>query len=262
MNKTFKVARSLTRGTVVTSEKASSYQGKAVKTVIAAAVALVAGSALAATAYSDVTVSNGATVVFENGKITIQGAGATGVKDGETKATDIADKTEITFKDASVPVFKGGSIVVNAAYDQTTDVVDQSTTDFGTAAVQTTGNISVNAYKGAGKDATLKLQNIGISEGAISFDILPQVSDDKTDADKVKTGAATLSAGTVTLGSYSGKPELGTVVSKQVSVKNVKDLTATVNASTGNLTLANVAVDNAGALNFTATAGNVLNFPA
>ena len=63
MNKTFKVARSLTRGTVVTSEKASSYQGKAVKTVIAAAVALVAGSALAATAYSDVTVSNGATVV-------------------------------------------------------------------------------------------------------------------------------------------------------------------------------------------------------
>ena len=49
MNKTFKVAKSLTRGTVVTSEKASSYQGKAVKTVIAAAVALAAGSALAAT---------------------------------------------------------------------------------------------------------------------------------------------------------------------------------------------------------------------
>ena len=49
MNKTFKVARSLTRGTVVTSEKASSYQGKAVKTVIAAAVAsLVAGAAMAA----------------------------------------------------------------------------------------------------------------------------------------------------------------------------------------------------------------------
>ena len=50
MNRTYKVAKSLTRGVVVTSEKASSYQGKAVKTVIAAAVAaLVAGTAIAAT---------------------------------------------------------------------------------------------------------------------------------------------------------------------------------------------------------------------
>lgn len=48
MNRTYKVAKSLTRGVVVTSEKASSYQGKAVKTVIAAAAALVAGSAIAA----------------------------------------------------------------------------------------------------------------------------------------------------------------------------------------------------------------------
>ncbi len=49
MNRTFKVAKSLTRGVVVTSEKASSYQGKAVKTVVAAAVAsFVAGAAMAA----------------------------------------------------------------------------------------------------------------------------------------------------------------------------------------------------------------------
>ena len=48
MNRTFKVAKSLTRGVVVTSEKASSYQGKAVKTVVAAAVAsFVAGAAMA-----------------------------------------------------------------------------------------------------------------------------------------------------------------------------------------------------------------------
>ncbi|WP_337787675.1 autotransporter outer membrane beta-barrel domain-containing protein [Sutterella wadsworthensis] len=53
MNRTYKVAKSLTRGVVVTSEKASSYQGKAVKTVIAAAAAtLVAGSAMA-TSYID-----------------------------------------------------------------------------------------------------------------------------------------------------------------------------------------------------------------
>ena len=51
MNRTYKVAKSLTRGVVVTSEKASSYQGKTVKTVIAAAAALVAGSAIAAPSY-------------------------------------------------------------------------------------------------------------------------------------------------------------------------------------------------------------------
>ena len=44
MNRTYKVAKSLTRGVVVTSEKASSYQGKAVKTVIALAVASLVGS--------------------------------------------------------------------------------------------------------------------------------------------------------------------------------------------------------------------------
>ena len=49
MNRTYKVAKSLTRGVVVTSEKASSYQGKVVKTVVAAAVAsFVAGAAMAA----------------------------------------------------------------------------------------------------------------------------------------------------------------------------------------------------------------------
>ena len=66
MNKTFKVARSLTRGTVVTSEKASSYQGKAVKTVIAAAVSalmLSTGAAMAEEAATEnlsvkVTASN------------------------------------------------------------------------------------------------------------------------------------------------------------------------------------------------------------
>lgn len=64
MNKTFKVARSLTRGTVVTSEKASSYQGKAVKTVIAAAVALAAGSAFAIDNLSTVTLDNGTKITI------------------------------------------------------------------------------------------------------------------------------------------------------------------------------------------------------
>ena len=60
MNRTYKVAKSLTRGVVVTSEKASSYQGKAVKTVVAAAVSsLLAGVAMAAdTATSEIDPAN------------------------------------------------------------------------------------------------------------------------------------------------------------------------------------------------------------
>ena len=46
MNRTFKVAKSLTRGVVVTSEKASFFQGKAVKTGIAAAAAITVFTAL------------------------------------------------------------------------------------------------------------------------------------------------------------------------------------------------------------------------
>lgn len=51
MNKTFKVVSNALRGTVVCSEKSSSYQGRAVKTVIASAVAALAmgaGAAMAA----------------------------------------------------------------------------------------------------------------------------------------------------------------------------------------------------------------------
>ena len=230
MNKTFKVARSLTRGTVVTSEKASSYQGKAVKTVIAAAAMMMAGGAMAtATEYSEVTVNEGTSVVFENGTIIINGTTSTGKTGSATTADKIADKTEVSFKDA--PKFTGGSIVVNAGYKQS-ETINQESTDFGTADTQIKGNISVNAYQGAKQDASLTLQNIGISEGEINFGIVAKDADDETAADAVKTGTSTLSAGTVTLGFYSGKPENGNVVSKQVSVKNVEDLTASVTAST------------------------------
>ncbi len=70
MNRTFKVAKSLTRGVVVTSEKASSYQGKAVKTVVAAAVAaLMAGAAVADDAAADPTTYAGTvdTIVVNKG---------------------------------------------------------------------------------------------------------------------------------------------------------------------------------------------------
>ena len=96
MNRTFKVASNKLRGTVVCSEKASSYQGRSVKTVIAAAVAsLVAGTAFAAETPAedpffwqdkvitqDFTLEDGQTLtihsaVLQKGTITIKGGDVT-----------------------------------------------------------------------------------------------------------------------------------------------------------------------------------------
>ena len=115
MNKTFKVARSLTRGTVVTSEKASSYQGKAVKTVIAAAVAsLVAGAAMAADPVktTEITSTTDAVTTLEKGY------------NGLTIDTQISDKTTgqnygavyINGVDLSQSVIKGASFTGNTTY--------------------------------------------------------------------------------------------------------------------------------------------------
>ncbi len=93
MNRTYKVAKSLTRGVVVTSEKASSYQGKAVKTVIAAAAALVAGSAIAAPSY--VAPSDSITPLVNTGITTLEDLN----KNAETvwKHTEVNQATENFF---------------------------------------------------------------------------------------------------------------------------------------------------------------------
>ena len=93
MNRTYKVAKSLTRGVVVTSEKASSYQGKAVKTVIAAAAALVAGTAIAAPSY--VAPSDSITPLVNTGITKLEDLN----KNAETvwKHTEVKQETENFF---------------------------------------------------------------------------------------------------------------------------------------------------------------------
>ena len=127
MNKTFKVARSLTRGTVVTSEKASSYQGKAVKTVIAAAVAsLVAGAAMAAnTVYvadgaaltfgSDGAESPQATVTLDSGKVYSDEKLTT-----EIKASALATNDTIYLVGGTVSVNAADQVPLNATASQLT----------------------------------------------------------------------------------------------------------------------------------------------
>ena len=107
MNRTYKVAKSLTRGVVVTSEKASSYQGKAVKTVIALAVASLVGS-VGATALTGpvehVTISSDQTT-----EVTTSVEG----KWGEGDAADYTAKTSTVTVDGGKLTITGNSAGLN-----------------------------------------------------------------------------------------------------------------------------------------------------
>ena len=98
MNRTFKVAKSLTRGVVVTSEKASSYQGKAVKTVVAAAVALIATGAFAAA--TDVTLNGENIEVKADQEVVVT-------------SNTIAEKNDVTI------TVSGGKITLNNVQNTT-----------------------------------------------------------------------------------------------------------------------------------------------
>ena len=191
MNKTFKVARSLTRGTVVTSEKASSYQGKAVKTVIAAAVAsLVAGAAMAADTAKPtvaptvtiegtlaVTAKNNAnvytptdkvTVTEDDGKTTHAWDGKDAVKDVLSDATgnsavvlaggtiSVTDTTETV---SSLKVQDSGKIVVTASKGDAGLTVNADTVDAGNTYKNLDLSLSVLNGKDQGFDATVALKD-------------------------------------------------------------------------------------------------------
>ena len=191
MNKTFKVAKSLTRGTVVTSEKASSYQGKAVKTVIAAAVAsLVAGSAMAAaTTFTEVTLDAGETVTIQaNNKSTVTGT-VTG-KDNANPAKEATFKANDVLANNAKVALNGGDLVF-VGMDQTLD------------SIAGTGSLTVNGNKDAG--ATLTVTN-NVATGVQSFkdfDINLGVVNDETSGQAAKvflsgTSGQTFESGTLT----------------------------------------------------------------
>ena len=269
MNKSFKVVFSKARSALmVVNEATSSIQAKGTKTVIAVAAAMVAGGAMAAaTNYESVTINEGSSIVYTgatgNSHTTqILGTTATGVASNaadKTKPAAIADKTEVGT--ITSLAFSGGSVVVNASHGNAAAVV-QDQVEMGSSATQIAGNISVNAYQGAGQNASLTLKNIGLKSGTIDFGIVAQdATNDKTAAAKVTTGTATLSAGTVTLGATSDN--VGNVGS-QVVVKTVAGTDATITATGAgtsaapSMNLVNVAVENAGKLTVSATTGDVV----
>ena len=119
MNKTFKVASNALRGTVVCSEKASSYQGRAIKTVIAAAVAsMVAGAAMAAE--PPTLTLTGATLTVTGDAAAKQSVGQEGTASITPKVDERAvwkNGEDTLGADRAVTLTSGGAFVVK--YDTT-----------------------------------------------------------------------------------------------------------------------------------------------
>ena len=202
MNKTFKVARSLTRGTVVTSEKASSYQGKAVKTVIAAAVAsLVAGAAMAA--------SNPVTIT---GSLELSGSTytATGVKVGaDDNAVDWKKDTDSLGTD-SVVTLDGGQLAVKNAETTVSNIV-----------VKNNGSIILEATTAA---------------AGLTDSVSKDTSYDKLDISLTSTHGTTASNATLTLnGTFDRTFKSGTLTTAYGEAKDTTDKAKNSITSEGNL---------------------------
>ena len=159
MNKTFKVARSLTRGTVVTSEKASSYQGKAVKTVIAAAVAsLVAGVAMAAPAAGDIQITDST--------LTVQ---------GQDKPNTTETLKGITAWDATAEEYKAVTQGSQLTGDKNYDLVNGNIVVEPKADVA--GSFTVNTLTGTG-GLTIKATNQTAEAGSAAVNSTLTITSD------------------------------------------------------------------------------------
>ena len=243
MNKTFKVARSLTRGTVVTSEKASSYQGKAVKTVIAAAVAsLAAGVAMAATTpVTSVTLGNGASVTVTD-KVASEGT-VTIPKQADDRVAFDAAKDAIDAK-TDVKFDNGGSFVVKYATNASvTPNTFASTTQAVKSISGKNGTITLTSRGVGDKDKSDAVANITVQEtvdlskgGTINF-----VTENAAALHDVATLSAT---GGITLGTASVPHASAGIQAKLTADANSNALVS----GTAAVNLANVAIENAGKL--------------
>ena len=293
MNRTFKVAKSLTRGVVVTSEKASSYQGKAVKTVVAAAVAgviaAVGGSAFAAkTTVDDLYLEAGASIVKDKDNTTAVINGTAYVDDKKTKWD--ADKyqhsadTKLHLNNATVTIDSTGT----TGYF----VMERG-------GVTGTGTISITAGEGAGdhqvglgSTGAVKLDDADITlaysatkgkESNVEFESAVNGFEIKGGTITVKTTAAAEadhnaekaygllhSKGDMTLGHqvetndiFDTDSTVKLVVAEGAQARiQVDDVTGTDNggeaaAQTGTLNLENVVFANAGTLKLTASQINL-----
>ena len=160
MNRTFKVAKSLTRGTVVTSEKASSYQGKAVKTVVAAAVAaLVAGTAMAAEETSALEIANKLDITAGKTLTVTQafgGNGTNGIEEWVLNGGELSVKnTQVYHKQSGVPASTDtASLTINSGkLSVTADKAAKASIDVNQLAIKG-GEVTLTGYAEPAADDT------------------------------------------------------------------------------------------------------------
>ena len=161
MNRTYKVAKSLTRGVVVTSEKASSYQGKAVKTVIALAAASLVGS-VGATALTGpvehVTISSDQTTEVTTSVVGKWGEGDAADYTAKTSTVTVdGGKLTITGNSAGLNVggvaIKSGTVILTGD----TDNWDQNASTEGNQVPKALTNLGgYDSFEMTGGDVTLK----------------------------------------------------------------------------------------------------------
>ncbi|WP_443980533.1 autotransporter domain-containing protein [Sutterella wadsworthensis] len=254
MNRTFKVAKSLTRGVVVTSEKASSYQGKAVKTVIAAAVAsLVAGTAMAAdNEVKDLTL-NGTT-------LTITGSTAADMKVADEAKTIIDPK--VTEGTTDRTTWKNGTDIFGykgmLTLNQGELVVEGHTkTIQGAVKVKDTGTISLAATKT--KDGVLKLGDPAVNEeyklgadGDLVVNFKAEASSEKTVQLLGRQETFTFGAVQKKTGDIITEPAHAVVLNVAKDVKAEIGFDSSAGLQNTTLKLDNIALNNAGQLTFKA----------
>ena len=216
MNRTYKVAKSLTRGVVVTSEKASSYQGKAVKTVVAAAVSsLLAGVAMAAdTATSEIDPAN--TLEITTGKtVTIKDTtfGGTSTErglvnwtvNGGTLTVDTArvyhknfsnnNPAVPTFEDEASLTINSGKVVISSSTTGANIDVNQLVIKGGEVSLKGAGEGDARASLGAYGSFEMTGGTVNINEhGNLWFS-----TDSRAEADTNINGAMKLTGGTINL---------------------------------------------------------------
>ena len=249
MNKTFKVARSLTRGTVVTSEKASSYQGKAVKTVIAAAVALVAGAAMATPAQRDIKI-DGTTLTLE---------GTSGGTAADYKPTDATKITVTESANTANTSNWNSNHSLSSAVDLTLDNDAQlvltakggDLVDVTTATLGGSGVVTLNAANGTAEGE--KALNVKYTTGldndegdALTFNF--SAGEKAATADQAATVTLSLITGTSGLGALAQNDEDS---GASVAVNVAANTKAVVDSADSKIAVANTTFDNKGELQFT-----------
>ncbi|QDA54097.1 autotransporter outer membrane beta-barrel domain-containing protein [Sutterella faecalis] len=226
MNKTYKVARSLSRGVVVTSEKASARQGKVFKTVFVAVL-----SALAAAGTEAATHEHTGPLYISNTTFTVSGTNSnlTFKADDQSKVTYEAGSALAAWVNGETSLAQGS----NFNLDKGTVVIDSVSANYG---VDGTGTIQLISRNGVISQFNTNQTSLGTSG-----DIVVSFSSVVSSAVTAMSGGIESTKEAFTLGSKGSVGAEAHTVTLDVAENGNAHID-----SHGDLILANVVVQNKG----------------